>query len=66
MISPATKYPNLYIGTSAYTCARYPAALVGYLRGHGRRKVLFGSNSNAARVFGLHAPAAEAAAGGKA
>jgi predicted TIM-barrel fold metal-dependent hydrolase len=44
MISLATKYPNVYIDTSAYTCARYPAALVDYLRGHGRRKVLFGSN----------------------
>src|SRR5437763_1804382 len=44
MISLATKYPNVYIDTSAYTCARYPAELVEYLRGHGRRKVLFGSN----------------------
>jgi predicted TIM-barrel fold metal-dependent hydrolase len=44
MISLATKYPNVYIDTSAYTCARYPAALVDYLRGHGRRKVLLGSN----------------------
>ena len=44
MISLATKYPNVYIDTSAYTCARYPDALVDYLRGHGRRKVLFGSN----------------------
>lgn len=44
MISLATKYPNVYIDTSAYSCARYPAALVDYLRGHGRRKVLFGSN----------------------
>jgi predicted TIM-barrel fold metal-dependent hydrolase len=44
MISLATKYPNVYIDTSAYTCTRYPAALVDYLRGHGRRKVLFGSN----------------------
>jgi uncharacterized protein len=44
MISLATKYPNVYIDTSAYTARRYPAALVEYLRGHGRRKVLFGSN----------------------
>lgn len=44
MISLATKYPNVYLDTSAYTCTRYPAALVDYLRGHGRRKVLFGSN----------------------
>jgi predicted TIM-barrel fold metal-dependent hydrolase len=44
MISLATKYPNVYIDTSAYISARYPATLVDYVRGHGRRKVLFGSN----------------------
>jgi hypothetical protein len=44
MISLATKYPNVYIDTSAYKASRYPAELVEYLRGHGRRKVLFGSN----------------------
>lgn len=44
MIALATKYPNVYIDTSAYAAHRYPAELVEYLRGHGRRKVLFGSN----------------------
>ncbi|MDB4971307.1 MAG: amidohydrolase [Myxococcales bacterium] len=44
MVSLATKYPNVYIDTSAYKPKRYPAALREYLRGHGRRKVLFGSN----------------------
>jgi predicted TIM-barrel fold metal-dependent hydrolase len=44
MISLATKYPNVYIDTSAYTVRRYPRELVDYLRGHGRKKVLFGSN----------------------
>jgi uncharacterized protein len=44
MISLATKYPNVYIDTSAYTVKRYPAELVDYLRRHGRSKVLFGSN----------------------
>lgn len=43
-IAVATKHKNVYIDTSAYTVARYPAALVEYLRGHGRKKVLFGSN----------------------
>lgn len=43
-IAVATKHKNVYIDTSAYTAARYPAALVEYLRGHGRKKVLFGSN----------------------
>jgi len=44
MISLATKYPNVYIDTSAYKVSRYPAELVEFLRGHGRKKVLFGSN----------------------
>lgn len=44
MISLATKYPNVYIDTSAYKSTRYPRELVEYLRGHGRKKVLFGSN----------------------
>ena len=44
MISLATKYPNVYIDTSAYKVRRYPKELVDYLRAHGRRKVVFGSN----------------------
>jgi predicted TIM-barrel fold metal-dependent hydrolase len=44
MISVATKFPNVYIDTSAYKIKRYPADLVDYLRGHGRKKVMFGSN----------------------
>ena len=44
MIALATKYPNVYIDTSAYKPRRYPASLREYLRGHGRSKVLFGSN----------------------
>jgi predicted TIM-barrel fold metal-dependent hydrolase len=47
MISLATKYPNVYIDTSAYKASRYPPELVSYLRGHGRHKVLFGSNQPA-------------------
>lgn len=43
-IAVATKHENVYIDTSAYTVPRYPPALVEYLRGHGRGKVLFGSN----------------------
>lgn len=43
-IAVATKHPNVYIDTSAYTVRRYPPQIVEYLRGHGRRKVLFGSN----------------------
>jgi predicted TIM-barrel fold metal-dependent hydrolase len=44
MIALATKYPNVYIDTSAYKPKRYPAALKEYIRGHGKKKVLFGSN----------------------
>lgn len=43
-IAVATKHPNVYIDTSAYTVQRYPAALVEFMRSHGSRKVLFGSN----------------------
>ncbi|GAB2803664.1 amidohydrolase family protein [Streptomyces daliensis] len=44
MIAVATKYPNVHIDTSACTVRRYPAELVTYLGGHGRRKDLFGTN----------------------
>jgi len=44
MVAVATKHPNVYIDTSAYTVRRYPPALVAYLRSHGADKVLFGSN----------------------
>ena len=44
MISLATKYNNVYIDTSAYKPKRYPAELVNYMKNHGKRKVLFGSN----------------------
>lgn len=43
-IAVATKHEHVYIDTSAYTAARYPRALVDYLRSNGRHKVLFGSN----------------------
>jgi predicted TIM-barrel fold metal-dependent hydrolase len=44
IMSMATKYENVYIDTSAYKVSRYPADIVEFLKGHGRRKVLFGSN----------------------
>lgn len=44
MIALATKYENVFIDTSAYKPRRYPAQLKDYIRGHGRKKVLFGSN----------------------
>lgn len=44
VISLARKYPNFYIDTSAYTAKRYPADLIEFMRGRGRKKVLFGTN----------------------
>ncbi len=44
MIALASKYPNVYIDTSAYKAKRFPKELADYMRGHGRKKVLFGSN----------------------
>jgi predicted TIM-barrel fold metal-dependent hydrolase len=44
MISLATKYPNVYIDTSAYKAKRYPPELVAFMKARGRKKVLFGSN----------------------
>lgn len=43
-IAVATKHENVYIDTSAYTAKRYPRPLVEFMRGHGRNKVLFGTN----------------------
>ena len=44
MISLATKFTNVYIDTSAYKIKRFPLEFSSYLRGHGRNKVMFGSN----------------------
>jgi uncharacterized protein len=44
MVALATKYPNVFIDTSAYKAKRYPPELVQFLRGPGKSKVLFGSN----------------------
>lgn len=44
VISLALKYPNFHVDTSAYAVHRLPAALVDYLRGPGRTRVLFGTN----------------------
>lgn len=44
MIAVATRFPNVYIDTSAYKPKRYPAEVVAYLQAHGRHKVMFGTN----------------------
>lgn len=43
-VAVATKHENVFIDTSAYAVRRYPAEIVRFLREHGRRKILFGSN----------------------
>lgn len=43
-IAVATKHENVFIDTSAYTVRRYPPELVKFMSGHGRHKVLFGTN----------------------
>lgn len=44
MIAYATKFPHVYIDTSAYKPRRYPRELVDYMKHHGQEKVLFGTN----------------------
>jgi uncharacterized protein len=44
MIAVATKHENVYIDSSAYTANRYPPEFVRYMKGHGKREVMFGSN----------------------
>lgn len=44
MISLMMKHPNVYVDTSAYKASRFPRELVDYMRGPGKRKVMFGTN----------------------
>jgi predicted TIM-barrel fold metal-dependent hydrolase len=44
VISLATKYPRFFVDTSAYAAHRLPPELVAFMRGHGRTRVLFGTN----------------------
>jgi predicted TIM-barrel fold metal-dependent hydrolase len=44
VISLAHKFPNFYVDTSAYAVHRLPRDLVEFLGGHGRSRVLFGTN----------------------
>ncbi|MBI5503676.1 MAG: amidohydrolase [Deltaproteobacteria bacterium] len=44
IISLATKFPNLYIDTSAYKASRFPPDFVDFMRGRGASKVMFGTN----------------------
>ena len=44
VLTVATKFPNVYIDTSAYVPKRYPQELAAYMKGHGKAKVMFGTN----------------------
>jgi len=44
MIAVATKHENVVIDTSAYAANRFPEELVRFMKGNGRKKVLFGTN----------------------
>ena len=44
VLSLARKYPNFHVDTSAYVVHRLPAALVDFMRGPGRSRVMFGTN----------------------
>jgi predicted TIM-barrel fold metal-dependent hydrolase len=43
-VALALKFPNVFIGTGSWPPRRWPAALVDFVRGPGRHKVMFGSN----------------------
>jgi uncharacterized protein len=43
-IAMALKFPNVFVGTGAYPPRHWSAELVGFIRGAGRRKTLFGTN----------------------
>jgi hypothetical protein len=44
IISLATKFPNLYVDTSAYKATRFPPDFVTFMQGRGAKKVMFGTN----------------------
>ena len=44
MIAVATKHPNVFIDTSAYTAKRFPPELIQYMKTNGKKKVMFGTN----------------------
>jgi len=43
-IAMALKFPNVFLGTGAYPPRHWPAAVLDFLRGPGRTKVVFGTN----------------------
>ena len=43
-VAMARKFPNVFVGTGSYPPRHWPDALVEFVRGAGRDKVLFGTN----------------------
>ncbi len=43
-VAMALKFPNVYLGTGAYPPRHWQQALLAFLRGPGKRKVVFGTN----------------------
>jgi uncharacterized protein len=43
-IAMALKFPNVHLGTGAYPPRHWDPAIVTFLRGPGRRKVMYGTN----------------------
>jgi len=43
-IAMALKFPNVFLGTASYPPRHWPDSVKSFLRGPGRRKVLFGTN----------------------
>ncbi len=43
--SLTVKFPNFYVDTSAYAAHRFPPEFVHYMKGVGRGRVMFGTNS---------------------
>jgi len=44
LVSLAIKFPNFYVDTSAYALHRLPPDFVGFMKGLGRGRVMFGTN----------------------
>lgn len=44
VVALSGKFPGLYVDTSAYVAHRYPDALVAFMKGRGRERVMFGTN----------------------
>jgi uncharacterized protein len=43
-VAMALKFPNVHLGTGAYPPRHWPAAVLAFVRGPGRGKVIFGTN----------------------